>query len=665
MSTPIASMEDNDVPRFYLSNIHERRLPAFIARAVPLAVYLMFIAFLIDSALRYEWLLLFVCAALNVTMWIFFASMSAMAILGTRVSQALQEVPLQDVRHKASQLEEAQPRRPAVANLRDLGALAVAGVGTNCSHATGKSQAVQHLIVLPNFQEEEEMMVQTLEALSQAVGSEDFRIVLAMESREGPIAQEKARRLKHRFACRFARVLVSTHPDNLTERHADGSVDNEIVGKAANLKWAVNWAHQELSHKEPTLDLTNVLLTIADADCIFHPGYFGHVLSDYCKLRQQNDGQHSWTMWQAPKLPFRHHYAANAISRVLAHMTAVCEFGGVSGLLVGGQHMPHSSYTMPLQLAVNAGAWEGDVVNEDHHCFMKCFLFSIYAIATSKNTSPSALEGQAGTVPAGGDCQLKLRPVFLPIKSTSVKATETWQQAHTQAWQKARRQAQGVSELSYGVLAVFDFMRNAPRNQFKFQLLVRMLKLLFTLMLNHIIPICQSTALAFLSIRWTLHGRVLDNCPKEPGLWKGFWNLDASHALLCDFAGARLPVLPMLVPMVLIIVANYLCLSGIFLRPSEKRLEVPSRWTIWDAEDANIPRSTTGESYSHHSMLGLLFLDVAVFMCPLLFPYGLLCEFVAYWSICFHGNRLKYSSSVPTKSLGYGALSAFGPPQCH
>jgi len=661
-------MEDNDVPRFYLSNIHERRLPAFIARAVPLAVYLMFIAFLIDSALRYEWLLLFVCAALNVTMWIFFASMSAMAILGTRVSQALQEVPLQDVRHKASQLEEAQPRRPAVANLRDLGALAVAGVGTNCSHATGKSQAVQHLIVMPNFQEEEEMMVQTLEALSQAVGSEDFRVVLAMEAREGPIAQEKARRLKHRFACRFARVLVSTHPDNLMERHADGSVDNEVVGKAANLKWAVAWAYQELSRKEPALELSSVLLTIADADCIFHPAYFGHVLSDYWKLRQQNDGQHFWTMWQAPKLPFRHYYNTSAISRVLAYMNAVCEFGGVSGLLIGGQHLPHSAYTLPLQLALNASAWEGDVVTEDHHCFMKCFFFSLYVAATSSSSSPGAIEGHAGTVPGGdcigrGDCHLQLRPVFLPIKSTSIRAADNMKQVHAEAWQQARRRAQGVAEISYCILAAFDFARTSPRTRFNIELFWRMVKIVLSLMFNHIVPICQSTALAFLSMRWTLHGRVLDTCPLVPGLWHGFWSFNASHALLCDLAGARLPVIPMLLPLALLVVASYLCLFVVFLRPAEKRLEVPSRWTIWDAEDGNVPRSTSGESYAHASLLRTLFLDFSVFMCPLMFPYGLLVELAAYWGVCFNGNRLKYAASVPAKSLGYGALSAFGPPK--
>lgn len=125
-----------------------------------------------------------------------------------------------------------------------------------------------------------------------------------------------------------------------------------------------------------------------------------------------------------------------------------------------------------------------------------------------------------------------------------------------------------------------------------------------------------------------------------------------------------MPILPALVPLVLLVVASYFALFVVFLRPAEKRLEVPSRWTIWDAEDGNVPRSASGESYAHPNLLGLLLLDCSVLMWPLLLPYGFIVELMAYWTVAFHGNRLKYTATTPTKSLSYGTLSAFGPPQC-
>jgi hypothetical protein len=52
-----------------------------------------------------------------------------------------------------------------------------------------------HIIVLPNYKEDETMMSQTISQLSQSIlSSKYFVIVLAMEEREGPGGQQKAER---------------------------------------------------------------------------------------------------------------------------------------------------------------------------------------------------------------------------------------------------------------------------------------------------------------------------------------------------------------------------------------------------------------------------------------------------------------------------------------
>lgn len=213
---------------------------------------------------------------------------------------------------------------------------------------------------------------------------------------------------------------------------------------------------------------------------------------------------------------------------------------------------------------------------------------------------------------------------------------------------------------SYGMLAAFEFLKVAHRSRTNFGLFLQMCNVVMLSMVGHIVPICQSTAIAFLYARWWLHGRRLDNCPRT----LGHWQLGTRHALVCDMAGARAPLLLVLAPLILLMVASYLCLLVVFLRPAAKRLEVPGHWTIWDAEDGNIPRSASGESYSHPRLLALLLLDCVVIMWPLLVPYGIVVELLAYWTLCFHGNRIKYATASPAKAAGYGTLSAFGPPLC-
>merc|ERR1719379_2711192 len=120
-------------------------------------------------------------------------------------------------------------------------------------------------------------------------------------------------------------------------------------------------------------------------------------------------------------MPFRNYYASPLPSRSWGYIATLYEFSGVSALSNGGTHMVFSSYSMSLKLAMDAQPWDGDVIAEDHHCFLKCFYYSIYASAQH------ALEEDQGE--ASPDL-LQVRPVMLPVKSTSVVSSkgywQTW-----------------------------------------------------------------------------------------------------------------------------------------------------------------------------------------------------------------------------------------------
>ncbi|CAE7450722.1 RMV1 [Symbiodinium necroappetens] len=208
-----------------------------------------------------------------------------------------------------------------------------------------------------------QMLSQTLTSLAQAHGAHSFHVVLAMEAREGPAGLEKAAQLSRGFSKYFSTLRSTSHPSNLREEHADGSWDPEVPGKASNVKWAVREAHRELLKE--SVDPASVILTVADADVVFHPRYFSHLTRDFGAVREHGGGWHEWTIWQAPQLPFRNYYASPACSRVWAYVASIWECGGVAGLSFGSEHFAFSTYSLPLLLAVEAEAHEGDVIAED------------------------------------------------------------------------------------------------------------------------------------------------------------------------------------------------------------------------------------------------------------------------------------------------------------
>merc|ERR1719240_1221600 len=145
-------------------------------------------------------------------------------------------------------------------------------------------------------------------------------------------------------------------------------------------------------------------------------------------MRSTPGDQHQWTLWQAPQLPLRNHWLAPLCSRTWSYVSSMYEFGGVSSLYFGGHHMLFSTYSMPLQLAYSADSWDGDIVAEDHHCYIKTFFYSIYASA-QEETEPGSTNWSPGY-----QRKLKIRPVLLPVKSTPVISSKSNWQSYVDRW---------------------------------------------------------------------------------------------------------------------------------------------------------------------------------------------------------------------------------------
>jgi len=524
--------------------------------------------------------------------------------------------------------------------LTDSEASYVGGSGGTGEAHHGNS--VVQMIVLPNYKEDEAMLAESMRSLSEAATSKSFWIVLAMEAREGEEGKQKAERLKLRFESSFSRIIIASHPGDLIERHQDGSENEEVPGKASNLKYAVDQGYKECG--ELGIHQDCVLLTIADADCLFHPCYFSHVGEEFRELRDKD--QHQYTMWQAPQFSFRNYYTSPIVSRVWSYIASAYEFGGLASTSWGGHHMLFSCYTLPLLLAHNAEAWDGDVIAEDHHCYLKCFYYWLHKTA---NQGPE--DGPIDQQPA-----LTIRPVYLPVKSTAV-ANEVYWKSWTERWFQAKRHAQGVAELSYALLATYDACRTClgPKRIFNWRLCCRMFQVVARIWCTHVLPICQGFCLAVLTVKWIWHRRHLSQCPDRLWLFANLNPYMEERFVICGLAGAWVLTWPIVVPWLLTVLANVLIMQKAFLKPAALNRYA----SIWHSEDAQVPQDR-----AIWKAALLIIFDCIFGMSWILMPYGLVVELIAYVNVLLYGNSFEYvtaSKGCPSRkhsklSSNYGTI---------
>jgi hypothetical protein len=607
---------DEDLYPFYQASIHERRTVARLLRAFPLACTLGFVAAIVYGCFKDEYLLLTLCAVLNVAFWLWIVSTCCFGIAGSWC--------VADELKKYKKLVEDRVtsgnRSPFSSPRADI-----------------DSDSVTHLIVYPNYKEGESILAETLQSLSEAEDAHRFHVVLACEERETGVA-EKAARLQDRFpnwsqsgnSGFFATLSVTMHPENRIQDHLDSSVDLEVPGKASNLKWAVNESYQMLKNQGADR-VQNVILTVADADCLFHPNYFSAVSKDFNALREKPEKEHEWCMWQAPQLSYRDHWEAPIPSRVWTYISSMYEFGGVSGLYWGGHHMVFSGYSMPLHLAVAAQSWDGDIIAEDHHAYIKNFFYSAWHSAMKATGEENNLSGD------GCQPKLQVRPIFLPVKSTPVISSEGYWQTYVERWHQAKRHAQGIAELPYAMLVMWDTLASLPISAYSFQLFYRMFRIWMRLMCMHLLPTCQGIGLGIMTLYWLWHNRTLDSCPKDMHLQPIVQGLESDYPL-CALGGAWTLIWPMAIPVALVMIANYTMVSASFLMPAREGPE-----SKWQHEDSSIPAYCGSRNFT---AFFLIVLDCTFFLSIMMVPYGLVAVLVAMWNVCFYGNRFEYITAA-------------------
>jgi len=302
-------------------------------------------------------------------------------------------------------------------------------------------------------------------------------------------------------------------------------------------------------------------------------------------------------------------------------------------------------------LAINAELWDGDVIAEDHHAFLKGFFYSAHRSAEEVlRVGENEKDAHCEMIVARG-CRpaLRVRPVMLPVKSSSVVSADGYWATWKARWDQAKRHCQGVSELSFSLLATWDMLCTLPWSMYNFHFLMQLMKVLARPFMIHMVPVCQAMALGVLTLYWLLHHRTVPYCPDR--IWMASSDGDT---LLCGLAGAWALTWPVMIPFALVAIANYRFIRVAFMEPKE---EVGSSGSLWHREDGEVP-PTCGSKVL--TLVGTILFDCLVLMGPLMVPYGLFAEVVGCWNVLMRGNHFKYVTAAKMMGAGnpeYGTFS--------
>ena len=266
-------------------------------------------------------------------------------------------------------------------------------------------EAVQHVVIIPNYREPLDMLRHTLDQLArQASTRRAMTVVLAIEASE-PGAVAKGAALQAEYGDHFKHLFVVTHP---------AGMEGEMQCKSANQAWAGRWVKRTLVDGMG-YPLDHLLITTMDADTVWHPAYFEALAVHFA-----TDPQRYATYYQAP---MRYHGNTWSIPPVLRLLHAQATAWELAYLAAPWWFaLPMSSYSISLRLLDAAGYWDPNVIADEWHMFIKSFF------------------------QRGG--RVRLQPLFLPFLAHAISGSTLWG-ALRERYLQTLRHAWGAKEIGY------------------------------------------------------------------------------------------------------------------------------------------------------------------------------------------------------------------------
>lgn len=238
-----------------------------------------------------------------------------------------------------------------------------------------------HLIILPYYQEPEEVIDASLASLAKSnYDKKSMIIVLAREERAGDEARIRGERMKEKWGDTFGAFHVSAHP---------ADIEGEIAGKGSNAAWAAEEARTHILDPHG-IRYNHTLVSIFDIDTVVYPDYFNclvwHFMTAPRPLKSsfQPVPVFNNNIWEAP-----------ALARVVAMSSTFWE--------MVQQERPErmatfSSHSVSFQALYEVGYWQANMVSEDSRIYWNLLLANngeydvvplSYPVSMDANTAPT------------------------------------------------------------------------------------------------------------------------------------------------------------------------------------------------------------------------------------------------------------------------------------
>ncbi len=271
---------------------------------------------------------------------------------------------------------------------------------------------VHHVVIIPNYKEPIPILTRTLDNLAaQYQARHRMTVVLAMEAGEDDCVG-KAEQLVRDYAPCFANLFYTVHPRGLP---------GEMQCKSANEAWAARWVKRRLVD-QMGYDIDRICVTTQDADSLWHKDHF--YAQTY--LFAITPGRHL-RFWQAPIRYHTNIWEINPLLRLVNAYSTAFELAYLAA--PWWIPMPMSSYSLSLKLLDASGYWDGDVIADEWHMFIKAYF---------------AREGA-----------VMLDRIFLPFSATAVTGETLWQ-AIKNRYEQTLRHAWGSKEVGYIVAKMLE-----------------------------------------------------------------------------------------------------------------------------------------------------------------------------------------------------------------
>lgn len=227
------------------------------------------------------------------------------------------------------------------------------------AYKTDKSLAwdtVHHMVIIPNYKEPLVILRRTLNVLkNQYEADKRITIVMAMEAGEENCIK-KAELLEAEYSQYFKHFYFTVHPSGLP---------GEMQCKSANEAWAARWVKRKLVD-ELGYDIDHICVTTMDADTRWHPQHFFALTALFAL-----DEKRYMRFWQAPMRYHGNIWDINPLLRIVNAYATAFELSYLAS--PWWLAMPMSSYALSLRLLDTSGYWDGDVIADEWHMFIKAY----------------------------------------------------------------------------------------------------------------------------------------------------------------------------------------------------------------------------------------------------------------------------------------------------